>query len=348
MTVIRSPSGAATSAKEAVAQVAHQLEQAQDEQLTLLRRLGDAERGGFGAALSGGNGWGEISRRLDLDRGKTRVDVPLGSLVAQGFGVPTGGSEVATSRAPLAQPAQDNRFLFPALPQRSLDDGVLAIVDFVQSGSRAVSGSIERDPMATTEKAELALALSAESEDVKQLAVTVSDVPEKLFAAEPALNGFLREEIGYALRVALDAYVVGALEGSAPPAGLTGANLVEQVRNALSAARANGANPSTLALSPADASGLDLTTVGSDGLYLFAVRDAGSSSPIWGLQVREAPSVSDPILIDGPLAATLYLGRATFSLDPYSGFKRDTVDARLEFEALAHVRDASGLYAISS
>ncbi len=49
---------------------------------------------------------------------------------------------------------QDRRWLYPHLPTRTLDDGTTAVEDFRQV-SRAVTGSVERDPAATTEKARL-------------------------------------------------------------------------------------------------------------------------------------------------------------------------------------------------
>ena len=335
---------AAEQAVAAVKAIQARIEEAQEEQIALLGTAGGP------GTWSGMDGWSQIARAIDLEHGDTSVHVPLGSLVAQdgGFGVPTGGSSVATQRVPLAQPAQDNRFLFPSLPQRPLDDGALAVVDFVQTGSRALTGSVERDPLSTADKAELGLAFTAESEDVKQLAVTVTDVPDKLFAAEPSLDGFLREEMAYALRVALDSYVTQTITVATTEHGLTGSTLIEQARHGVRAARANGALPRLLAVSPEDAAELDLSQTGADHAFVFALRDTGSADPLWGLSIREVPSLVDPHLIDPPLAASLYLGRATFSLDPYSGFRRDTVDARLEFETLAHVRDSAGLFRIKA
>ena len=124
-------------------------------------QLGDAERGGFGAALSGGNGRAEISRRLDLDRGETRVDVPLGSLIGAGLRHPPGGSEVATSRAPLAQPARTTDSC--SRPSRSVPS-MTACSRSSTSCRAAREGERHhrRVPLATAEKAELALALRRE------------------------------------------------------------------------------------------------------------------------------------------------------------------------------------------
>lgn len=339
---------AAQEAVNALKAIDAKIEQVHDEQVALL-----GQAGGPGT-WSSMDGWSEIARRVDLERGETRVDVPLGSLLAAGSfsAPPSGASSVSTIRVPLIEKAQDNRFLFPTLPTAPLDQGVLGVVDFKQTGSREVTGEVLRDPLATTDKSELGLSLTAESEDVKQLATTVTEVPDKLFSAEPALDGFLRNEMAYALNVALDAYVISVIEASAPPAGLTGPTLIEQSRFAVAAARALGSNPKVLALDPETAADLDVMTSGSDAAYVFATRDTGSASPLWGLEIREAPSLpgdlGGPLLVDPGLAAVLYLGGASFALDPYSGFRKDTVDARLEFDCLCAIRDASGFYVISA
>jgi len=176
----------------------------------------------------------------------------------------------------------------------------------------------------------------------------VTEIPLKLFEAEPALNAFLRTEMSYALSAALDAYAVSGIQASAPPTGKVGMTLVEQIRRAVAASRALGANPNVLVLDAAtDAVDLDLATDPASG-YIFAPRATGSSSPIWGMTVVEAPAATnDPLLIDTTLAAQLYLGGAAFSVDPYTGFKRNLVDCRLEFSALLVVRDVNGLYLVA-
>jgi hypothetical protein len=49
--------------------------------------------------------------------------------------------------------------------------------------------------------------------------------------------------------------------------------------------RATGANPTIAVLNPTDAASLDLEA--DAGRCVFATRDTGSSSPLWGLRVIE-------------------------------------------------------------
>src|SRR5687768_6748112 len=67
---------AAMSAKTSIKEVEQQLEDAQDEQIGLLRRVGDAEAGRSGSLFNGVDGWDDASRKLSLAEADLRVDLP--------------------------------------------------------------------------------------------------------------------------------------------------------------------------------------------------------------------------------------------------------------------------------
>lgn len=344
---------AAKTAVEAVKSVEAVIENAQEEQVSLLRRLGDAEAGTGGWTLSAVNGWKDAARRLDLQRGETQVSMGLDSLIARPLAAlewtPDAGSSRAPSyRAPMVEKAADRRFVYSVFQRQQIDSGDLAITEYVQFGQRAVTGSVERDPSAITDKASVGLQVKLATENVKQFAVVVENVPAKLFDAEPALTAFLRNELQLQVSLALDQHVVSQIEMAAPPSGQTGTNLVDQVRNAVAESRAIGANPAVLALNPTDAASLDLTTTGADGMYAFATRDTGNSSPLWGLTVVESPTVTDPLVIDPVVLGVLYTGIGTILTDPFSSMQKNLVRVRLEGEALFHVRDIAGAYVIAA
>lgn len=345
---------AALAAKHSVDEVSSQLEAAQDEQTRLLQRLGDAEAGYAGGAFAGVNGWGDVARTLDLERGELRADVPLGGLMQQPMmaGVSVGGdpSSVSTVRAPFVQQPLDRRFIYPVFPRQTLDLGALAVVDYRQdavSGSGSVTGDVMRDPTSVAPKAELDVGITAGSEDVEQFAITIDNVPEVLFSAEPALQSFLRSRMQHVLDSAIDTHVISQILDATPPSGSSGSGRIEQVRNAVADTRAHGATPSVLVLNPDDAAALDLTTTGADDAYVFATRSTGSASPLWSLAIVEVPSLTDPILIDPALLGVLYAGTATILIDPYTGLKTNTVRLRLELEALLHVRSPAGAYVVA-
>ena len=337
---------AAQEAVNAVKAIDEKIEQVHEEQLALLRTAGGP------MAWSGGDGWADAARRLDLQDGQFRVDLAGGSLLQKPMAATTaqfeiGGGRVQSVRVPTVVPPQDRRFLYPAFPQQGLDVETLSIVDFRLTSEPGLTG-VERDPTSTAEKAVLDIDVDVETNDIRQFAVTIDEVPVKLFDVEPALREFLGREGRYALDKALDAHVIAQIEAATPPSGSSGPMLIEQARNAVASSRALGANPTVLALNPTDAAALDLTTTGADSAYVFATRDSGSASPLWSLEIRESTTVTDPLVIDPLLAAVLYIGNASILVDPYTGMKRNVVDIRIEFEAFLHVRDVSGLWTIAS
>jgi hypothetical protein len=343
---------AAKTAVAAVKAIEAKIEDAQEEQTDLLRRLGDAEAGMGGWTLPGINGWAEAARRLDLQRGETQVSVGLDALIdkplaALDWAPDLGSSRAPSLRAPLVEKGADQRFVYPVFQRQPLDSGDLAVTEYVQFGERAVTGSVERDPSETTDKANIGLQVKLASENVRTFACVVENVPAKLFDAEPALTGFLRNELQLQVSLAIDANVVSQIEAAAPPSGQTGSNLIAQVRNAVAASRALGASPSVLALNPTDAASLDMTTTGADGAYMFATRGTGSASPLWNLSIVESPTVTDPLVIDPVVLGVLYTGTGTILTDPYSSMERNVVRVRVEGEALFHVRDIAGAYVIA-
>jgi hypothetical protein len=342
---------AGLAARDSLKEVDQKLEQAQDHRAGLLERLADAEAGRSGFPLPGVNGWEEAARRLDMQHGETRVDLAGGALMRPMAAVTVenlAGSGAAVRRIPAAAPPQDRRFAYPALMRRPVDAGDLAVGGFTVSfGSDPVSGAVERDPMATTAKAELGATVGWDSKDLRQFAVTLDEIPVKVLEVEDQLRALLESEARYRIDLAFDDHVVSAIEAAAPPSGSTGTGMISQVRNAVAASRDLGANPTTLLLNPTDAAALDLTTTGADGMFLFATRGTGSASPLWDLTIRESESITDPILIDPVLIGPLAIGTGTVMADAFTKMERNIIRLRVEIEALAFVRDPRGAYVIA-
>lgn len=301
--------------------------------------------------------WADLAREIDPLGGQTKVEVGAGAMLREAYAslttTPSTGFEAPALRAAFMPKGQDRRFLYPALPMVKLDvlDGrsrELAVTEFRQTGSRTVTGDVERDPVATTTKAELDVSIELATESLRQVAAVVSDVPNALFSAEPALRGFLANELGYQLDQAVDAHVLAQIDAADVPEGLVGATLIEQVRAGVSEARANGANPTLLVVDAEMAVALDTFTTGADDAYAFLTSATGSASPLWGLQVVELPVATDPLLIDPQLLGVFYAATGRLDVDPYSGFETNVCRVRAEVEVLFHVRDASGAYRIAT
>lgn len=344
---------AAEAASDMLKELEQQLEHLTSDQVDLLKELGDSEAGRRPHFdQTGAGGWRDVARHLNIERGEFRADASLAALmqpmVAFDGQVGVGSSRLPALKAPFVQQPIDRRYVYPVFPRESLDAGVLAVVEFRQdAASGTVSGNVMRDPVSVEPKAELDIGITAASEDVEQFAITIDDVPQILFSSEPALHSFLRTRMQRVLDLAIDTHVLDQIQAASPPSGASGTGLITQVRNAVAASRTLGANPSVLAVSPDAAADLDLTTTGTDDAYLFATRGTGSASPLWGLQIVESPSVTDPILLDPGLVGALWAGAGTITIDPYTGLKTNTVRLRLEIEALFHVRAIAGAYVIA-
>jgi len=341
---------AAEQARDALRAVEQDLEERQREQIGLLEQIG---RGGAGARAGGGRGWQRVARELDLERGHTRVDLGLADLArleprASVSVTPSTGWTAPSIIAPFIPEARDERHLFMAFPGAPVEAKDMAITEFRQTGSRTVTGTVERDPLAVTEKAKLSLGVELATPTLSTFAVVLEDVPSKLLEAVEVAEQFFAAELGYAVKQALDSHCLAAITAAKPPSGEEGESLWIKVRNAVKAMRAKGAKPNVLALNPDDAADLDTLTAGADNLPVFALRDTGSSSPLWGLSCIEVPGLEAPTLIDTTIAGVMYLGEARFLADPFTGLDTNEVRVRIEAEALLHVRDANGIYVIEA
>ena len=123
--------------------------------------------------------------------------------------------------------------------------------------------------------------------------------------------------------------------------------MVAILRNGITAMAADGFTPNLAVLNATDAATLDLTQ-DTAGSYLFALRDTGEASPLWGLRlvVRTSTAGTEPpLLVDTSRVGVLYMGTMRIDLDPYAGvsgdnFETNRTDIRAEVNVLMHVRNA--------
>ncbi len=347
----------AQKASEEFADSSKRIEDLTAVQVATLKMFGETPRGrrdqngpraGEGG---GGDGWATAARELSIADGRLRVDMPARDLLAAGLKVNPGeGGFTSPARdvPGVTASGQDHRGLYGVFPRENVEQGDLALTEWVQTGSRSVEGEVEREPTATSEKAKLSTELTLETPALVQWAVVIEKVPAKLFDAVPALQDWLTNELKYQVELGVDAHCLVQIAAASPPVGETGATLIEKVRNAIAAMRALGANPTVLALDPTTAAALDVMKTGEEGMesYLFASRATGSSSPLFGCNVVEVPNLSKPLLIDPGLTGILYTAVGSVLVDPYSGMDSNEVRVRCEIDGLLHCRDISGVYEI--
>lgn len=348
---------AADSARVAVERAQSKLDKCREAEHGILAMLGGGNSGGRSgngpiSGESSGDGYAHIARSIDLESGRSRVDLPLGELLNSG---PMASLTVSPSSG-IKNPSifeqgveamgRDFRHLAAYFNGEQVDPSILGVADWKQSG-RSVSGTVERDQMAVTSKAKLSVTVTAEQTALKTLAIVLDKIPVKLIESQEGFTSFLQAELAYQLALALDAHCVAQILAATPPHGLEGATLIEQSRHAVAEMRGVGARPTVLALTPTEAAALDVQK--TELAYIFATRDTGSASPLWNNAIAEVPTgLSSPLMIDPLLLAYLYLGVARFQVDPYTGLDTNEVRVRLEADCLLHVRQPLGAFRIAA
>ena len=300
--------------------------------LASLQHLGDttlrsgADRRSERRHSQGQGGWrlrkGRPRRRLDFQSPARRGALELCG-VNSTLPTPDYWEVSGPTIAPLGR---DRRFLYSNLPTQNVNSAG-AVQDFKQT-ARTLTGTAVRQLDATTDKASLDVTLANVVEKLKQVAVTINDIPNAIFESVDPMRAYLNSEGQFQVEKALDAHVMSQIVAAAPPFGTTGTGLVAVIRNGIATMRATGANPS-IVLNPTDAATLDLEA--DAGGYIFPTRDSGSSSPLWGHKVVEriGAGTEAPYLIDPQMLGQLYLGNMRFEADPFTGFKKNVTTLRI-------------------
>ncbi len=135
------------------------------------------------------------------------------------------------------------------------------MADFRQVGSRTidVSGEVERELTATTERAELNL----EMQFVGEPAAGDQGRAQRPAECQRGAAGLPGKRAPYQLDKAIDSHVVTTIVGSDYLANLAGNTTVEQIRRAIGDHRAAGYSPTIAVVDPSTAADLDLLATGS-------------------------------------------------------------------------------------
>jgi hypothetical protein len=133
------------------------------------------------------DGWNQIASAIAVER-KHHIELPTQSLLrskaapatrTKGL-TPTALEDGAVRQLPGLMPlGLDRRFLYPNLPISRVTNE-LSVNDFRQTGSRTVTGDVERALTGAGEKAELDVAVELVSDPLKQVAITISEIPNAL------------------------------------------------------------------------------------------------------------------------------------------------------------------------
>jgi hypothetical protein len=286
-----------------------------------------------------------LERGWDLKKNPS-VTIPADELVetrAQSLPAVSSWARLPGVIVPLGM---DQRFLFPNLPTESAGQSS-TVLDYKQS-ARTLTGTVNRVLSSVAAKATLDVTVAAVTEDIQQFAVVLAAIPNQILESIPAFTDYMNSEGQFQIAKAIDTHVLAQIVAATPSFSNTGTTTIDKVRTQIGTMRGNGANPSLLVVNPADATALDLSA--DAGGYVFATRDTGTASPIFGCRVIERiGGGTDPMyLIDPDLLGRLYLGDMRFDADPFTGFASNTTSLRVEVNGIFHVRNVQGAYRIAA
>ena len=151
---------------------------------------------------------------IDLEHGRDRVVLPVSDLLPPAPRAAIGGVTVSPSSGlthpsveqPFVQEPLDMRGLSGVFPMEQVERDDAAIQDY-RSTSREKEGTIERDPIAVTEKAKMALGIELAVDPLRQFAIYIDSIPAKLLDYVDSFGEVLQNELGKQLTKALDAHV---------------------------------------------------------------------------------------------------------------------------------------------
>jgi hypothetical protein len=276
------------------------------------------------------DGWKTVARGLARLSGGGKVTVELGDLLGKDVVTPP-TTEMGISRRAGIQPLQEDlRRMFQALPTSDPGIGTLHIEHLEIASHGVASGTVERDPLSETTKAEVDVDINYESMDMKSFAAKASGIPQQLFASEPQLAQMLQATIGLELDEALDSHVYKTLDDHAGIAVVSGgSDFQTKLRRSITDLRKNGATASVAFVSDADMETMDNFSAQDESLP----RDYP-----WGLTLIPSPllQAGEFFTLD-PSGVLLHRAGAQFMRDPFSGMAENTERVRLEFNALCEV-----------
>jgi hypothetical protein len=262
---------------------------------------------------------------------------------------------------------RDERFLLTYLRAQEIEQGDMAVQALTQTGERKITGTIERDPIATSAKATVANTLTVEKPNVKQFALINGGLPDKMFYVAEGLGDraalapesgplleWVRDDLTFELRIAADAHAYTNIIAGKPPflgeavSFTTPKGALTAIQKAVSAHRALGARPKILAAGPKVS--VELRTLLDKNEQPVPTSALVGTLTTTGeeLTVIEVQEEHDPLLVDPMRLGCFYHSLGSLRVNGLGeGFKKNEVEVRLEFDGLFHVRDANGAFSLS-
>ena len=307
-------------------------------------RIESVGSGGLADASGGdGSGWDRAAKAFV--KGDRHVEVKLASLMARkGVEADDVYDEATLHRGGIRPLLEDTRTIIGALPMADPGSGSLHVDEFVITSRGLAEGSedVERDPLDTsTAKALVDIAIDLESTPLKQYAALVEDCPNQAFETIDGLTSLLFTSLGRELTKRLDSAVLEAIVNASPAMVSGGSSFLGRIRRAISDLEANGARAALAVVSPTDLEAVSMMT--QDEVPIGFARDR------FGLRYLAHPALGEGegYVLD-PAGIVLYRAGAKFDRDDTTGFDKNVSRVRLEFNALALVREPGRIIALDS
>ena len=286
----------------------------------LRHTAGNGNGGGFHAAVAKA-GWDQNT--------KHRVVVPNGPVLQAAVTWTGSVGDISPRRHDPSQKGADQRYIYPVLRREGLD-ALDTSVDYLKQTVRALPDPalMIRAIDATSEKPEMAITVELSQAIPKQVAHKISGVPN-IIAKQPAFRQLVDFDLRLGLSEALDKMTIDQVAAATIPAGAAGATFAAGVRKAITAVRAAGYEPDTIALDPTADEDLDL--------YLLTLNNTTGMDPLFRLQRRIGKSVADPFVFDSKAFATLYAGPVEFASFEENDGETNSMLLRAELNAIVIV-----------
>jgi HK97 family phage prohead protease len=200
-----------------------------------------------------------------------------------------GGGTVLTDLNPIrqGQPAlgYDQRWLYPVLPTTAVSDSTTA-VQYVRQSARTLAGTAVVRPLdSVSAKPDVSSTVEYTSTQLSQVAAISKDVP-RILSNQPIFQSIVESDLRLSINDGLDEVARRGISTAGTAAAVTGTDVLQKVRKAMTVIQSNGYNPTVLAIDPAGAEALDLLqSSGSEKFYLWGPGRAAPTGP-FGLTMR--------------------------------------------------------------
>ncbi len=242
---------------------------------------------------------------------------------------PTVAADIAPIRRDGYPLGSDTRYVFPVIPTVGVDAGTTSISVLRQtSRTLPAPADVIRQIDSDQPKAEADSNVRVEAVPMLGIAAVQIGVPN-IWIENDSIRTVIGQDLRLSISEALDSLVLTGLAAAdnQPPGSDP---LLVSIRKAITLVQAEGYNPDTLVLRPADSESLDvLTSDGPEAIYTFG---PGRFAPgqLFGLNVRISKSAAAPVVLDSQAVGRLYVSPLSLQRFEENNGVTNTSTMRLE------------------